>query len=93
MLEDFDHLYRYSDYLEATSGEHAEKLVGGYTEIMPGRPTISHHRHPYDSIRHSMKGKCSSTMDILAANVITAAIMILVSLIIVRICKTKNVFK
>lgn len=73
LLEDFDHLYRYSDYLEATSGEHAEKLVGGYTEIMPGRPTISHHRHPYDSIRHSMKGKCSSTMDILAANVITAA--------------------
>ncbi len=27
------------------------------------------------------------------ANVITAAIMILVALIIVRICKTKNVFK
>ena len=41
LLEDFDHLYRYADYLDATTGEHAESLVGGYTEIMPGRPTIS----------------------------------------------------
>ena len=54
LLEDFDHLYRYADYLDFTTGEHAEKLVGGYTEITPGRPTISHHRHPYDSIRYPM---------------------------------------
>lgn len=73
LLEDFDHLYRYSNYLDDTSGEHAEKLVGRYTEIMPGRPTISHHRHPYDSIRHSMCGCQPTSMDILAANVITAA--------------------
>ncbi|MBS6836908.1 MAG: hypothetical protein KH204_07620, partial [[Eubacterium] rectale] len=48
-------------------------LVGGYTEITPGRPTISHHRHPYDSIRYPMTDKCPATMDVLAANVITAA--------------------
>lgn len=73
LLEDFDHLYRYADYLDFTTGEHAEKLVGGYTEITPGRPTISHHRHPYDSIRYPMMDKCPATMDVLAANVITAA--------------------
>lgn len=73
LLEDFDHLYRYADYLDFTTGEHAEKLVGGYTEITPGRPTISHHRHPYDSIRYPMTDKCPATMDVLAANVITAA--------------------
>ncbi len=73
LLEDFDHLYRYSDYLEFTSGEHAETLVGRYTEITPGRPTIAHHRHPYDSIRRSMAGKQPTTLDVLAANVITAA--------------------
>jgi len=73
LLEDFDHLYRYADYLDFTTGEHAEKLVGGYTEITPGRPTISHHRHPYDSIRYPMTDKCPVTMDVLAANVITAA--------------------
>ncbi len=73
LLEDFDHLYRYADYLDATSGVHAEELVGRYTEIMPGRPTISHHRHPYDSVRWDMGGKKPVTIDVLAANVITAA--------------------
>ena len=73
LLEDFDHLYRYADYLDATSGEKAEDLVGRYTEIMPGRPTIAHHRHPYDSIRNPMTGDVPVTIDLLAANVITAA--------------------
>ena len=72
LLEDFDHLYRYADYLDMQSGEKAENLVGRYTEVMPGRPTVAHHRHPYDSIRHAMTGS-PATMDMLAANVITAA--------------------
>ena len=72
LLEDFDHLYRYADYLDMQTGEKAENLVGRYTEIMPGRPTIAHHRHPYDSIRYAMCGS-PATMDVLAANVITAA--------------------
>ena len=41
LLEDFDHLYRYADLLNFERGVHAEKLVGSYTEIMPGRPTVS----------------------------------------------------
>ena len=73
LLEDFDHLYRYADYLDATTGEKAETLVGRYTEIMPGRPTVAHHRHPYDSIRRPMQAKQPATIDLLAANVITAA--------------------
>jgi len=73
LLEDFDHLYRYADYLDMQTGEKAENLVGRYTEIMPGRPTIAHHRHPYDSIRHAMTNPKPATMDVLAANVITAA--------------------
>ena len=44
LLEDFDHLYRYADLLELERGIHAERLVGSYTEIMPGRPTIAEHR-------------------------------------------------
>ncbi len=51
LLEDFDHLYRFSDLLEMEHGIKGEKLVGSYTEIMPGRPTISEHRHPFDDIR------------------------------------------
>ena len=51
LLEDFDHLYRYSDLLEGERGIKAEKLVGKYVEIMPGRPTIAEHRYPYDDIK------------------------------------------
>lgn len=73
LLEDFDHLYRYSDYLDMQNGEKAENLVGRYTEIMPGRPTIAHHRHPYDSVRCPMNCAKPATIDVLATNIITAA--------------------
>lgn len=52
LLEDFDHLYRYANLLEMKQGIKAEKLVGKYTEVMPGRPTIEEHRHPFDDIRN-----------------------------------------
>ena len=51
LLEDFDHLYRYSNLLEMTQGMKAERLVGKFTEITPGRPTIKEHRHPFDDVR------------------------------------------
>lgn len=51
LLEDFDHLYRYANLLEMTEGKKAEEIVGGLTEIMPGRPTAAEHRHPYDDVR------------------------------------------
>ena len=50
LLEDFDHLYRYADLLEMETGILSERLVGHYTEIMPGRLTISEHRYPYDNV-------------------------------------------
>ena len=51
LLEDFDHLYRYANLLEMTEGKKAEEVTGRLTEIMPGRPTIAEHRHPYDDVR------------------------------------------
>ena len=72
LLEDFDHLYRYADLLEMDTGEHAERLVGRYTEIMPGRPTISEHRHPKDGLPVPL-GKDAPLFDKLAAMIITAA--------------------
>lgn len=73
LLEDFDHLYRYSNLLDMKTGIKAEHLVGRYTEIMPGRPTVSEHRHPYDDIRFPVMNPDAPLMDILAANIITAA--------------------
>ncbi len=73
LLEDFDHLYRYADLLEGERGIKAEKLVGKYTEIMPGRPTISEHRHPFDSIRRFGCAKTDDPLTTLHTAIITAA--------------------
>ena len=51
LLEDFDHLYRYSclyDYLE---GGDYDFVVQGKTEVKPGRPTSVEHRHPDETMR------------------------------------------
>ncbi len=73
LLEDFDHLYRYADLLENERGIKAEKLVGRYTEIMPGRPTISEHRYPYDDIRRHGDRKKDDPLTCLHVAIITAA--------------------
>ncbi len=51
LLEDFDHLYRYANLYEMLEGKKAERIVDALTEVMPGRPTIQEHRHPFDDIR------------------------------------------
>ena len=73
LLEDFDHLYRYANLLEMTEGVYAEWLVGRYTEIMPGRPTISEHRYPKDNVKRPIDAKSSDTMTVLATMIITGA--------------------
>lgn len=73
LLEDFDHLYRYSNLLELEYGILPEKLVGCYTEIMPGRPTIAEHRHPFDSVKHATDFKCAELSTKLHTMIITAA--------------------
>lgn len=73
LLEDFDHLYRYSNLLHMEYGIYPEKLVGGYTEITPGRPTISEHRHPFDSIMKYTDNNKACLQTKLNINIITAA--------------------
>lgn len=73
LLEDFDHLYRYADLLDADYGIHAERLVGKYTEIMPARPTIAHHRHPIDNVKRNISAKTSDLKTVLNTMIITAA--------------------
>ena len=73
LLEDFDHLYRYADLMSFDSHMHAEELVGRYTEIMPGRPTIAHHRHPLDSVNYPVLYESASPVTKLCSSIITAA--------------------
>ena len=46
LLEDFDHLYRYSELLEYLEGADPESILQGKTEVLPGRPTADHHNDP-----------------------------------------------
>ncbi len=73
LLEDFDHLYRYADLLEMEQKISAERLVGRYTEIMPGRPTIAHHRYPMDNVKRCINTKTADTQTVLDTMIITAA--------------------
>ncbi len=73
LLEDFDHLYRYADLLDLERGIHAERLVGSYTEIMPGRPTVAEHRHPLDSVRRFCDLKTAAPLTRLDTAILTAA--------------------
>lgn len=73
LLEDFDHLYRYSNLLDYEYGACPERLVGKYTEITPARPTISEHRYPTDSIFCSINNKTATLQTKLNVNIITAA--------------------
>lgn len=73
LLEDFDHLYRYSNLLDYEYGICPEKLVGSYTEITPARPTISEHRHPKDSIFHHIQNDTACVQTKLNVGIITAA--------------------
>ncbi|MBQ0099714.1 MAG: hypothetical protein KBS91_04130 [Firmicutes bacterium] len=73
LLEDFDHVYRYSNLLDMEEGIDAKTLVGGYTEITPGRPTIAEHRHPNDDVRHYINDWRDSLLTRLHTHTITAA--------------------
>ncbi len=73
LLEDFDHLYRFSNLLEMEQGIKAERLVGRYTEIMPGRPTIAHHRLNVDNVKRAKSSKKLEKQSVLNSMIITAA--------------------
>ncbi len=60
LLEDFDHLYRYSMLMKLLENKDAESIVQGKTEIKPGRPTSVEHRHPEDEMRKNFSKDSAS---------------------------------
>lgn len=52
LLEDFDHMYRYSALMDRVEGKDANNILQSYTDIVPGRATIEQHRHPEDDLRN-----------------------------------------
>jgi hypothetical protein len=52
LLEDFDHMYRYSALMDRVEGKDANNILQSYTDILPGRPTAVEHRAPEDELRN-----------------------------------------
>ncbi|RZI43550.1 hypothetical protein EGT07_07155 [Herbaspirillum sp. HC18] len=73
MLEDFDHLYRYSALLDRLEGKDANNILQSYTDILPGRPTVVEHRAPEDDLREPYDRATAAPLTKLHALTITAA--------------------
>jgi hypothetical protein len=74
LLEDFDHLYRYANMIDLIEGPgRVEEIVGNLTEVMPGRPTVVEHRHPFDEVRRHYDRNTVNPLTRLHAMTILAA--------------------
>jgi hypothetical protein len=51
LLENIDHLYRFTALLDRLEGKDANNILQNYTDIIPGRPTSTEHRDPHDDIK------------------------------------------
>lgn len=73
MLEDFDHLYRFSALLDRVDGKDSNNILQSYTDIRPGRPTVVEHRAPEDDVRLSYDKLTAAPVSKLNALTILAA--------------------
>jgi rubrerythrin len=73
LLEDFDHLYRYSALYDRLEGKDPNYLIQSYSDIRPGRPTVVEHRHPLDDLRRPFDARQAHPLSKIHALLITAA--------------------
>lgn len=72
LLEDFDHLYRFSALMDRVGGADANTIVQNYSDIMPGRPTQFEHRAPEDDLREHYDCTTADPLTKIHAATITA---------------------
>jgi hypothetical protein len=73
LLEDFDHLYRFSALMDRVDGKDANNILQSYTDIRPGRPTLVEHRDPADDLREHYDRTQAEPLTKLNAMVLMAA--------------------
>jgi rubrerythrin len=73
LLEDFDHMYRYSALMDRLEGKDANNILQSYTDILPGRPTVDEHRDPADELRRHYDRRKAHPLSKLHATTIMAA--------------------
>jgi hypothetical protein len=72
LLEDFDHLYRFSALMDRVGGGDANNILNNYTDVLPGRPTSVEHRAPEDDLREPYNRKTAHALTKLNALTIMA---------------------
>jgi rubrerythrin len=73
LLEDFDHMYRYSALMDRLEGKDANNILQSYTDILPGRPTVDEHRAPENDLRRPYDRKQAQPLTKMHALTIMAA--------------------
>jgi hypothetical protein len=72
LLEDFDHMYRFSALMDRVCGADSNNILQSYTDILPGRPTSVEHRAPEDDLRECYDRKKAAPISKLNAATIMA---------------------
>jgi hypothetical protein len=73
LLEDFDHMYRFSALLDRLEGKDANNILQSYTDVIPGRPTVVEHRAPLHDLRSPYDRALAAPLTKLNALLIMAA--------------------
>ena len=73
LLEDFDHMYRYSALMDRVEGKDANNILQSYTDILPGRPTAEEHRDPEHDLRAPYRRESTVPLTKLHAYTLMAA--------------------
>jgi len=73
LLEDFDHMYRYTALLDRLEGKDSNNILQSYTDVLPGRPTLDHHRAPEDELREAYDRRKAKPLTKMNALTIMAA--------------------
>ena len=73
LLEDFDHMHRYSALLDRLEGKDSNNILQSYTDVLPGRPTVVEHRAPRNDLRRPFDRKTAAPLTKLNALILTAA--------------------
>lgn len=73
LLEDFDHMYRYSALMDRVEGKDANNILQSYTDVIPGRPTAEEHRDPHDDLRNHYDRRTAEPISKMNAQTIMSA--------------------
>jgi rubrerythrin len=73
LLEDFDHMHRFSALLDRLEGKDSNNILQSYTDVLPGRPTAVEHRAPENDVRRPFDRATAAPLTKLNALTLVAA--------------------